>query len=128
MTSHLLADGVLLIHFAFILFAIGGGLAVLYRRWVVWLHLPAVLWASVVNLAGWECPLTPLENKFRVAAGLAGYPGGFVEHYVAPLIYPAGMTRPVALTAGVSILIWNAGVYGLVLWRLGHRRKINRRT
>jgi hypothetical protein len=121
MYSHLLVVAVLSLHFAFVLFAIFGGFAVLYRRWLIWLHLPAVLWASVVNLAGLVCPLTPLENHFRAAAGQAGYTGGFVEHYIGALVYPAGMTRAVALTAGVSVLVWNLAVYALVIVRLKHR-------
>jgi len=90
---------------------------VLYRRWVAWLHLPAVLWSSVVNLAGWICPLTPLENSLRMAAGQSGYPDGFVEHYIGGLVYPAGMTRAVALTAGISIIVWNIAVYTWVVVR-----------
>ena len=124
MVSHILATTVLLLHFAFVVFAIFGGIAILYRRWVAWLHLPAVLWSSVVNLAGFVCPLTPLENRFLAAAGQAGYPGGFIEHYIGALVYPAGMTRAVALTAGISILVWNAAVYTLVIVRLKrHRRR-----
>lgn len=117
MTSRLLADLVVLAHFAFAGFAVLGGLAVLWRPWVAWLHLPAVLWSAVVNLAGWVCPLTPLENVLRRQAGLAGYEGGFVEHYIVPALYPAGMTRNVALTAGVSVLVWNVLVYALVIRR-----------
>lgn len=120
MPSHILANTILLLHFAFVVFAIFGGFMVLYRRWVAWLHLPTVLWSSAVNLAGWVCPLTPLENRFRMAAGQAGYPGGFIEHYIGALVYPAGMTRTVALTAGIAVLVWNAAVYVLVI--LGRRR------
>ncbi len=124
MVSHILAATVLSLHFAFVVFAIFGGFAILCRRWVAWFHLPAVLWSSVVNLEGFVCPLTPLENYFRAAAGEAGYPDGFIEHYIGALVYPAGMTRTVALTAGISVLVWNVAVYALVFVRLkGHRRR-----
>lgn len=121
MPSHILASVILLLHFAFVLFAIFGAFAVLYRRWVAWIHLPAVAWSSVVNLAGWVCPLTPLENRFRMAAGQAGYTEGFIEHYIASLVYPAGMTRTVALTAGITVVVWNAAVYAWVITRRRRR-------
>jgi hypothetical protein len=117
----LLADSILLFHFAFVVFALFGGVAVLYKRWVLWLHLPVVLWSSVVNLAGWICPLTPMENMFRSLAGQAGYEGGFVEHYIKPLVYPVGMPRELELVAGVSVLVWNVFVYTFVaFWMRRH--------
>ncbi len=121
MISGILADVVLFSHFIFVLFAISGGLFLFYRRWLLWLHLPVVLWSSVVNLAGWTCPLTPLENSFRAAAGLAGYTGGFIEHYISPLVYPGGMTRKFELVAGVSVLVWNGLVYSFVMLRRNRR-------
>jgi hypothetical protein len=105
---------VLALHFAFVLFAVLGGLlALVDLRWAL-LHVPAVVWSAVVNLAGWTCPLTPLEQILRRRASIAGYEGGFVAHYIAPLVYPAGMPRRLELTAGVSITVWNALVYGVV--------------
>jgi hypothetical protein len=118
MLARLFADTILLLHFFFVIFAILGGLAVLYKRRVIWLHVPVVLWSSLVNLAGWTCPLTPLENFFHAAAGRAGYKGGFIEHYIEPLVYPSGMPRDFELIAGVSILVWNLVVYAfLIYWQ-----------
>ncbi len=111
------ADAVLVFHFLFILFAVFGGFLVLYKKMVVWVHLPVVLWSSIVNLAGLTCPLTPIENFFRSAAGQLGYQGGFVEHYIAPIVYPAGMPRELEFVAGVSIIAWNVAVYGLLGWK-----------
>jgi len=119
----ILAELVLLLHFGFILFTIFGGVLVLYRRWWAWWHIPSVLWASIVNLAGWVCPLTPLENVLRLEAGLSGYEGGFIAHYIAPLIYPAGMTQTLAVTAGAGIIVWNVIVYGLSIRRLKRDRQ-----
>lgn len=122
MLSRLLADIILFFHFAFVVFAIFGGLIVLYKRRVAWLHVPVVLWSSVINLASWVCPLTPLENMFRSAAGQAGYEGGFVEHYIAPLVYPGGMPRELEIVAGVSILVWNGFMYTYIaIWARRHR-------
>lgn len=105
---------VLAAHFGFVLFAVFGGfLALAEVRWL-WIHAPAVIWSAIVNLAGWTCPLTPLEQTLRRRASGAGYEGGFVEHYIAPLVYPAGMPRRLELTAAVSISLWNAVVYSLV--------------
>lgn len=114
MIKRLAPELVLATHFAFVLFAVFGGLlAFVDIRWL-WVHAPAVIWSAVVNLAGWTCPLTPLEQELRRRASGAGYEGGFVEHYIAPLVYPAGMPRRLELTAAVSITAWNALVYGLI--------------
>jgi hypothetical protein len=121
MLSGALADAVLLLHFLFILFAIFGGLLILSNKKMAWLHVPVVLWSSIVNLAGWTCPLTPIENYFRSAAGLAGYQGGFVEHYIGQLVYPAGMPRKLELIAAVSIIAWNFVVYAFLVWKLRRR-------
>lgn len=116
MTYRLLADAVLLLHLAFIVFVVAGGL--LLRRWprLAWLHLPAVLWGVAIELYGGVCPLTPLENQLRQLGGEAGYAGGFVEHYLLPLIYPAGLTREwqIALALGVTALNLAAYMRG---WR-----------
>ena len=118
MIDRLAANVVLLAHFAFVLFAVFGALGVLVDpRWL-WLHLPVVAWSSIVNLAGWTCPLTPLEKRFHVSATGAGYEGGFIEHYIGPLIYPRGMPRRLELVAGVAILVWNALLYGGLYWWL----------
>lgn len=117
----MLGNLVLVSHFVFVLFSVLGGFLVLWRRWIAWLHVPSVLWSSFVNLFGRVCPLTPLENRFRRLAGRDGYEGGFIEHYVASLVYPGGMPRRMELIAGLSILIWNAFVYALLGWRA--RRK-----
>lgn len=114
MLKRIAPELVLASHFAFVLFAVFGGLlAFADLRWV-WLHAPAVLWSAIVNLKGWTCPLTPLEQELRRRASIAGYEGGFVAHYIAPLVYPAGMPRRLELTAAVSITVWNALVYGAV--------------
>jgi hypothetical protein len=105
---------VLAAHFAFVLFTLFGGfLAFADLRWL-WIHAPAVIWSAAVNFAGWTCPLTPLEQILRRRASVAGYEGGFVAHYIAPLVYPRGMPRSLELTAAVSVTVWNAIVYGAV--------------
>lgn len=119
MTYRLLADAVLLIHLGFILFVVLGGF--LLRRFprLVWLHLPAVLWGAYAEISGTICPLTPLENRLRELGGLAGYPGGFVEHYLWPLIYPAALTREMQIAIGLGVVLINLVAYA---WWLRRRR------
>ena len=117
-----LADTVLLIHLLFILFVLAGGLLALRWLKLVWAHLPAALWGAVIAFAGWICPLTPLENFFRQAAGEVGYGGGFIEHYLLPTLYPHALTREiqVAMGAAVLVLVLNLIVYAVV-WRRQRR-------
>ena len=115
MTARTLGDLVLGFHFAFIVFAVLGGFLVLWKPWIAWLHLPAVLWSAFVNLFSQVCPLTPLENRFRHLAGQAGYEGGFIQHYIAPLVYPGVMPERWGQISGSLVLIWNVLVYTLVV-------------
>ena len=115
MRPRLAADLVLLFHFLFAAFAVFGGfLAIRDLRWAL-LHVPAVLWSAMVNLMGWTCPLTPIEQRLRARAGQAGYAGGFIQHYVGRAVYPRGMPRRMELIAGASVLIGNAIVYAIVI-------------
>lgn len=116
MIRRLAAELVLLLHFAFVMLAVFGALGVLIAPGWVWIHLPVVIWSSVVNLAGWTCPLTPLENRLRAASGGKSYESGFVHHYFGPLVYPMGMPRRMERIAGVSILLWNGLLYGGLYW------------
>jgi hypothetical protein len=118
----LLADLILLVHLAFVLFVVLGGLLLLRWRRLAWAHLPAVLWAAWIELAGWICPLTPLENWLRRRAGEAGYETGFGEHYVIPLLYPAALTRGLQIGLGVRVLGINLAVYAWILVRAGRDR------
>lgn len=122
MIERIAADAVVLVHLAFILFVLLGGLAVLMRTWMAMLHLPAVGWGACVELLHLRCPLTDLENSLRHAAGESGYPGGFVERYILPVIYPAGLTDAIQLWLGAVVISLNLLVYGLVLWRGLKRR------
>lgn len=121
MLYRLSADALVLLHLSFILLVLFGGLLVLKWRPALYLHLPALAWGLAVEGLHLQCPLTGWENQLRAAAGDAGYHGGFVEHYIWPLIYPAGLTPQVQLGLGAVVLALNLGVYGFVLWRLARR-------
>ena len=126
MLYRLLADLLLLIHAAFIAFAVLGGLLVLYRRWWAWLHIPAAVWAAAVVIMGWICPLTPWEQQLRLAAGQRGLSGGFIEHYLMSVIYPDGLTRSIQIGLGVSVVVFNLLVYAL-MWRFLRRASTKNR-
>lgn len=121
MLYRILADGVLIVHFAFIVFVMLGGLVVLRWRWAIWLHLPAVAWGIWIMASGNVCPLTPLENDLRSKAGQAGYEGGFIEHYIVSAIYPEGLTRTMQFGFAGLVIVLNAGAYALILYK--RRRK-----
>ena len=111
----LAADLVLLLHLGFILFVAAGGLLVLRWPRVAWLHIPAALWGAVVELFGWLCPLTPLENRLRMASGQEGISEGFIAHYLLPVIYPEGLTRTIQLFLGAAVVVINLAIYARVL-------------
>ena len=123
MMYRILADLVVLIHLTFIVFVVVGGFFVWKRPMVIWAHVPAAVWGATLEFAGWGCPLTPLENRFRRLAGGAGYEGGFVEHYVIPVIYPDDWTVELRLLLGGIVLVVNAVAYGVYFGRLRTRRE-----
>ena len=121
MSDRLLADAVAVLHLAFIAFALAGGALVLWRAHFAWVHLPAVAWAAFIEFTGRVCPLTPIENALRQRAGQRGYAGGFVEHYVIPLVYPAGLTPAIQVAIGALVVAVNVGVYAAVVRRRRRR-------
>lgn len=110
------ADVLLIIHLAFILFVVLGGL--LLFRWprMAWFHLPAAVWGAVIEFNNWVCPLTPLEQKFRETSGGDAYSGGFVEHFLLPLVYPDDLTREIQIGLGLGVVLFNMLIYSL-WWR-----------
>lgn len=114
------ADLVVVLHLGFVLFVLFGALLVLRRPWLAWLHLPAVGWGAAIELLGGICPLTYLENRWRHLAGFDGYPGGFVERYLEPLLYPVGLTLRDQRLIGLAVLVLNLALYAVVsrcYWR-----------
>ncbi len=117
-----LADLVVLAHLAFVLFAVLGGILVRWRRRSAWVHLPVLLWAALVELAGWMCPLTPLENWLRVRGGGDAYRSGFIEHYLLPVLYPGELTRAHQIALGIVLLGVNLAIYAWALRRRASAR------
>lgn len=119
MSYTLLADLTVLIHAAFILFAVFGGFAVMWRPQLIWLHLPAAAWGVFIELSGGVCPLTHLEVRWRLLGGEQGYTGSFIQQYLEPLIYPAGIAPEHQTLLGIIVLLVNSAVYAAV-WRRHH--------
>ena len=128
MAYRFLADLVVGLHALFVAFVVVGGLLALRWPWTAALHVPAAVWGALIEFRGWICPLTPLENSFRRAAGQAGYQGGFIEHYLLPVLYPAGLTRGVQLVLGTAVIMLNLLVYGVVVVRRRRARRASPTT
>lgn len=122
MTDRLAADAIVALHLAFVAFACLGGLLAWRRLRYAIAHLPALAWAAWIEFTGSICPLTPLENALRRRAGEAGYPGGFVEHYVLPALYPAGLTPAIQSWIGLFLVALNVAIYAVAIARWRARR------
>ena len=114
------ADAVLVVHLAFVLFVVLGGLLALRWPRVAWVHVPVALYGATIEFLGFVCPLTPLEVSLRRRGGEAGYAGGFIDHYITATLYPDGLTREVQLALGVGVLLLNGIVYAT--WYRRRRR------
>lgn len=119
MAPRLLADLVVVLHLGFILFVVLGGVLVRWRRWAAAVHLPCAAYGAAIEVWGWTCPLTPLENRLRVLGGERGYAGGFIEHYLVPLVYPEPLTPRTQLLLAIGVVAVNGGAY---LWALRRPR------
>jgi hypothetical protein len=113
-----LADLVVAIHALFVVFVVVGGFLATWKPWIAFLHVPAALWGAFVEFSGRICPLTPLENEFRRLAGDAGYSGGFIQHYITPLLYPEGLTRDLQFLLGGGVVVINVVAYAILVWKL----------
>ena len=111
------ADLVLALHLGFIAFVVLGGLLILRYRWVAYVHVPAAVWGAFIEIAGRICPLTVWENSFRQSAGESGYADSFVEHYLLPIIYPAGLTRSIQIWIAGCVVVVNVVIYAWLLYR-----------
>ena len=122
MLESILADTLLVLHFFFIIFVVLGGLLTLCWRWMPIFHLPAVLWGAYIEFYGVVCPLTPLEQQLREKAGQTAYSGGFIDHYLIPIIYPSGLAPWHQIVLGIFVIVINVVIYACILlyWRNRH--------
>jgi hypothetical protein len=112
MPYRLLADIIVMLHLAFIVFAVSGGILIFWWRKVVWIHIPAVIWAAWIELSGGICPLTYLENWLLGQSGLSAYHGDFIANYIFPVVYPANLTRKIQIALATIVIVVNVLVYG----------------
>ncbi len=124
MLYRLAAEGILLLHLAFIVFVVLGAALAARRRWFILVHFPAALWGVFVEVTGRVCPLTYAENYLRVKAGQSGYAESFIEHYLLAVIYPAGLTREVQFLLAAAVVVINVAIYG---WLYAHSRRTPRK-
>jgi hypothetical protein len=115
MLYQLAADLIVFLHFAFILFVLFGGLLVYKWHWLIWLHIPAAIWGALIEIVGWVCPLTPLENWLYQASGGDIYSGSFIERYLTPIIYPSGLNKEMFIMMGVIVIVVNVIVYTILI-------------
>jgi len=120
----LLADLVVLAHIGFVVFVVLGGLLALRWRRLIWIHLSAVIWGAAVEIFGWVCPLTPLENWLRARAGVIAYSSDFIARYFLPVLYPEGLTRELQIALGIFVIVVNLAIYKR-LFRSGSRTSSN---
>lgn len=120
----ILADCIVVLHFLFIIFVITGGLSALKWRKIIWLHLPAAVWGALIEFTGWICPLTIMENDFRIKGNSLGYTGGFIQHYLIPVIYPTGLTHEIQIILGSVVVSLNLLVYWFIIrkWRNEYKK------
>jgi len=123
---HLLSDLVLIIHLGFILFVLLGGFLALRWRWLMWLHIPSVMWAVWVEVMAWICPLTHLENALRQRAQQPSYDTSFVEQYLLPIIYPAQLTPQIQFILALVVIVINLIAYGLMIKKRSFRQRKSR--
>jgi hypothetical protein len=124
MASRILADLLVLVHFAFVVFVVAGGALVLRWPRLAFVHIPAALWGVWIELSGGICPLTPWEKELRRRAGEEVYAGDFIDQYILPVLYPSGLTRDIQLWLGLGVLAVNLILYAVVLrrWALDRNR------
>lgn len=116
MLYSVLADLVMLVHAAFVVFVAVGGFLAAWRLAVAWAHVPCALYGAAIEFFGWTCPLTPLEIGLRRAAGQAGYTGSFIEHYLRGILYPASWSE-IHVWLGIAVIVGNAAIYGWIWTR-----------
>lgn len=124
MIYRFLADAVVVVHGLFVAFVILGAFLAMRWRWLVWLHVPAVIWGVLIEYAGWICPLTPLENSLRARAGETAYSGDFIQHYLLGALYPHGLTRTTQYVLGSIALLVNLVAYTLLIRKRSRERAV----
>jgi hypothetical protein len=123
MVYQTLANVVVVIHLSFVIFVVLGAVLTSWRRWIIWLHIPAFLWAIWIECTGGICPLTPLENWLRIKGGQGAYEGDFIATYLFPVLYPAGLTRNAQIILAMMAIVINVAIYGSILYKRSRKKR-----
>lgn len=118
----ILADFILIFHLLFILFVLLGGLLAFKKPKVIWLHIPVFIWGVLISIFRWVCPLTPLETYLRLNAGQEGYEGGFISHYIIPIIYPDDFGPVMGMYYAIIVIACNVIIYSLLICSIKKHR------
>ena len=114
----LAADIILIIHFLFILFVIFGALLLFVEKKIVFIHIPAIIWGSYIELTHSICPLTYLENWLLQKANLTTYSEGFIQYYLVTIVYPTNLTKDLQIFLGISLIVINIVIYAFIFGKL----------
>ena len=108
------ANLTLIAHLIFILFVVIGGLIFFIFPKIIYMHLPALSWGIYIELTNSVCPLTYLENWFLYKGEFTPYSNNFINNYLIPIIYPEGLTNEIQIYLGISLIVINILIYGLI--------------
>jgi uncharacterized protein DUF2784 len=111
-----LAETVLIVHLAFIVWVMFGALVTRARPWLAAVHVASLVYGIIAELGPWPCPLTVAENYFEARGGLTPYQGPFLLHYLDAIVYP-NLPYTLLIACGVAVCVINLVIYGLRLRR-----------
>ena len=119
----LAANLTLIVHFAFILFVVFGALLFFVATKIIFIHFPALIWGSYIELTNSICPLTYLENWFLHKANLTTYSEGFIQNYLVPIVYPVSLTKHLQIFLGIGLIVINIVIYAFIFSKLNKNFK-----
>jgi len=112
------ANLILFVHFIFILFVVFGALLFFVSTKIIFIHIPAFIWGSYIELTHSICPLTYLENWFLHKANLTTYSEGFIQNYLVPIVYPVSLTKDLQIYLGIALIVINIVIYVFIFNKL----------
>ena len=111
----LAADLTLIVHFAFIIFVVFGGMLFFISTKIIYVHVPSLIWGIYIELTHSVCPLTYLENWFLQKANLTTYTEGFIQNYLVPIVYPKNLTDNLQIYLAIVLIVANMIMYGFII-------------
>ena len=112
------ANLILFVHFIFILFVIFGALLFFASTKIIFIHIPALIWGTYIELTNSICPLTYLENWFLHKANLTTYSEGFIQNYLVSIVYPANLTKDLQIYFAIALIVINIFIYVFIFSKM----------